>query len=593
MISMEALRRRFDKQGFLLLGLCLVLLCNLRAFSLRSSVPWDARDMWWYYFRWFGTGLREGFWTDWIPNVAAGFPIGSSLEVGSHNILYLFFAWLFPDTVLSINLLYLFFQLCLFAFAFYFVVELGLSRLCAFFVGLCVVASGYFTGHASHFSYLSTAVNVLLLVWGIYRAYMGKKKSAFIMMAWAIYQLGTSCYPAVASFCAQSIFLWLLVLAARNFRQFKTMFPVLFLASLLGLLLAVPALMAFYNQVSKTARIHGLSVEEVLFGSMPIQNWLNIFVPILRLDTKTPWSVDPTMDRFHLLFLTPWFALLAFYFGFVKKTLSKKMLGILFFVFLLTTLLALGRHSPLPLRAWLAEALPFYRFGRFPGAEHSIVALWFLALLSAAGLGKFEQWLSHKKQSLRVVLIVLIALDFVVVMAGTIHVRYMRLPPDLHGVLLRPKMTYTTEEQALLDSPRGCPLLPLLEFDQRETMPHRFTWDAYINPISVKYTSQKEEYRWALCGPSRLWDAQNKKPVTWTLLSYTPSKIHFRVFLDQPTTLLWAEFNDGFWQLKNNGEPSEFLKDSPADLRFFALPAGLHEVEMVYLSPLGRLFRRQ
>jgi len=54
--------------------------------------------------------------------------------------------------------------------------------------------------------------------------------------------------------------------------------------------------------------------------------------------------------------------------------------------------------------------------------------------------------------------------------------------------------------------------------------------------------------------------------------------------------LIWADYNDGLWRLKINGEIQPF-ESAPARLRGFQARPG-DQVEMSYLGPLSGLWRR-
>jgi hypothetical protein len=79
----------------------------------------------------------------------------------------------------------------------------------------------------------------------------------------------------------------------------------------------------------------------------------------------------------------------------------------------------------------------------------------------------------------------------------------------------------------------------------------------------------------------------------YTLKRYTPGYISFVVAGPdggEPLALIWADYNDGLWRLKINGEIQPF-ESAPARLRGFQARPG-DQVEMSYLGPLSGLWRR-
>ena len=568
------------------LGMLAVFLANLRAFSPRSSVPWDARDEMWFYFRWLGATLRAGHWGDWIPNVVAGYPVAANIQAGAYNPVYLFFAVAFPDTVLSINLLYLFFQLSLFVVFYLIGLTYRLRSPAACFLGLSMVASGFVVGHASHFSYLSSLLGVAAVFLGLRYASRHHGGLAALLAFLGVAHAGTSGYPAILLFAAQVLALAAVFVSITQ-RSARRALGAWFLGASIGALLAVPALWHFANQVFHSARGEGLKVEQVLAGSLSPRALLNLLWPWMQIAPGSPGYVDLTMDRFHLLFLS--LPLITFALWcvsphqrrFVYATLGT---GLLF------TLLALGSHSPIPLRAWLAEHFFLYRVGRFPSGEHRAFALFCLSLVSAFG---FDQlWGQLRRASFKTVLAVFVLLDFASVGGFLGTLRYQRLSPDLLPPIPRFQVEYGTGDQAKIDHPRGCPFDERLWVDQQKAVPDRFTWNGYTNMWPALYERDRESLRWALCGPSRLWVQETQAAQPYSLESYSPSRIRLRVRGVGTQTLLWAETQDGFWELFIDGRKDGW-HSGPGALRYFQLPDDKeHRVEMLYRGPLSRLWRR-
>jgi hypothetical protein len=91
-----------------------------------------------------------------------------------------------------------------------------------------------------------------------------------------------------------------------------------------------------------------------------------------------------------------------------------------------------------------------------------------------------------------------------------------------------------------------------------------------------------QEMKWALCGPSRLWDFEKRTPQPYQLEFYSPHELRFRVRVEEARLLLWADATDGLWELRVNGQPQAF-DAVPASLRGIRLPAaGSYLVEMNY-----------
>jgi hypothetical protein len=308
------------------------------------------------------------------------------------------------------------------------------------------------------------------------------------------------------------------------------------------------------------------------------------------MEKTYPGAVDPTMDRFHLLFLAPCLIGLAWV---LCRKRERRQLLVTTSLALLLTLLALGSNSIIPIREWLARSLFLYRAGRFPAGEHRGFALFAWALVMAVGLERLQDHVRSTR--IRQGLIALLCIDFLLVMAATVHVRFMRLPLNLQGYVASFRVRYLPQDQALIDTPRGCPFDPRNEFDQRLTPPDRFSWNGYTNLFSKHYMQERNEVKDLLCGPSRLWDLKTHRALPYHLVEYTPSRIVFDVpsnALESKPELLWADVNDGYWKLWVNGKKQNF-RDAPAGLRGIPLDLAsqsLH-VEMIYEGPLSRFWR--
>jgi hypothetical protein len=577
-------------RDWMVLGVAAVLLLNLDAFSGHTAVLWDARDDTWFFLRFFGSALREGHFGDFLPNVGSGYPVGGNIVSGAYNPVYLLMAVVFPSSALSINVLYLILQMSAFVLAFLLGRTFGLSATGSWFLGLSMVASGFFVGHASHPSYLSSGVALLACLLGLRLAVQGRPWVGAGLIGGGTWQIGTTGSPEHMVFGAHVLALVGLYHLIRSpHRRAVAVGAVAGVSG--GLLLASPALAHFLHQVSHSQRAAGMTVDAVLTGSMPPMSLLNLVDPFLRM-WDVPDAVDPTMNRFHLLTLSPFLLLFG---ALLWRRLPRTFLVTLALAGLFT-LLALGRHSPVPLRAWLAELFFSYRIGRFPSGQHRGFALFCLALASAL---VFDWLWTSATSTRRLALAAAVAIDFAAVMSVNAHVRYGELPPRLQGTLPRFKVEYRAGEESLINAPRDCRFAGPGPAGQKNVIPDRFSWSGYTNLISGRYLAERESMRWALCGESRLWQYRTGVPQPFALDLYSPGYVKFSTPMPPPggRLLLWAEVDDGFWHLRLNGRDASFV-GMPADLRgidvSLAAPRqdGRVDVEMTYRAPLSRLWRR-
>jgi len=583
---MEPLLKRHTNRLWVV-GILLILAANIKLFSTYKTVPWDAFDEMFYYFRWLGSALRQGYFPDFFPNIMSGYPIGSNIQVGVYNIFYLAFAFAFPDSVLSINMVYLTTQMVIFGLGYAIGKTYHFNTPVSIYFGLALTASGFVIGHASHLSYLATACGLLGSFLGLRLALAERGTVAFTIVFVSVYHMFTAGYPANILFGAQCfavywVYLFITIPSSRRALLIAAA------GAISGVLVSAPAILHFLNLLQLSPRGDGLDIDTVLRGSLPGYSVLNFFYPAWEMRYS-----EPTMERFHLLFISGPLILYAVWNAVEGKDRTRIL--ILLSIALLLLLLALGKNSPIPLRMWLAENFFIYRTGRFPSGEHRGIALFFFALISAFGLQQIlAKWPKKMKY-----LLAIIMLDFLVVMSQLKPMRIGGMPDEYKGNVPLFQAHFDASTQPLLDTPRDCrpdgPNWTLTALNtQRGLAPDGFYWNGYVGLRDQTYDLERDQSRDILCGPSRLWHTVNHKPFVYKLVTYTPGYIKFKISGDSETggvsEFVWADYNDGLWNLEINGQPST-LTYGPARTRaFMATPGDV--IEMTYAGPLSRLWRR-
>jgi hypothetical protein len=270
-------------------------------------------------------------------------------------------------------------------------------------------------------------------------------------------------------------------------------------------------------------------------------------------------------------------------------------------VAVLTTWLAFGAYGHPPIRTWLAEHFFIYRLGRFPSGEHRGIALFALTLVSAVGLSRLID--RHPVFAKRFVTILVI--DFMLVMAFTQKMRSSGLDENI--VLPAPafQVVFKESDQKRVDAPRHCmegglgipeQVFTVIKTQREKLAPHGFYSTGYVNLVDTRYERDYTEMRDVICGPSRLYRWPSRAIQDYSLQLYSPGVVRFVIGkhpegLDRsvPARFVWADYDDGYWQLSVNGEPKAFVP-GPAALRYFdARPGDL--IQMTYHGPLSRFFR--
>lgn len=569
----------------LMLGIILIIIANWALLSTKYTLKWDGFDWLWPYFRWMGSALRDGYFPDFFPNLLSGYPMGSNIQAGPYNLVYLAIAFTFPDSVLSINVVYIILQIGIFITGFFIGRSFLLTSVSCIYLGLALVASGFVTGHASHIPFLSTYCGLLGVFLSIRLAVIDSPKISAAIAIISTYQLLTAGYPSNIIFGGQCLAgYWIYLFFAKP--QCKLKLLLNFGALILGTLICLPALLHFLNLATLSSRGDGLNPIAAMQNSLPLYSILNFFYPI--------WSMglfEVTMERFHLLMISFPLIIIAFLLRINKK--NGHQLCILLLIALVILWLSLGGNGPLPIRLWLAEHFYLYRLGRHPSGEHSGVALFLLALLSAFGLSR----LCKKWNYLVIPLLFIISIDFLFVMHKLEWIRFSATPEKYQQVMPKFKTTYLSKDQSLIDAPRDCSgagqdlSATSIAIERDRLAPNSFYWDGFEGLRDLKYDLERSLAKKFICGPSRLWLLEKQVPGQYILNKYTPNFIELRIVSDsnQPNQYLWAEATDGYWSLSTNGVDSK-LENGMANLRTFSAKNG-DIIKMQYKGPLSKYWR--
>lgn len=250
--------------------------------------------------------------------------------------------------------------------------------------------------------------------------------------------------------------------------------------------------------------------------------------------------------------------------------------------------LALGDNVWPSLRSGLAALTVLYRTGRFVGAEHQPAAIFCLIIASAIVLDDLV--LRHRRW--RTLVVVIVCIDFVGVNGATTALRFEQARKDsfLGQPLPRLPTSFGPEHQAVLDAPRHCePAARQVEYQEFYHLP-RFDWWGYSPARLARYEAERHGQRRILCGPGRLFLAEDSSSVEYRLISYTPGRVEIEIpGASKTRELVWADTDDGFWRFRIDGEPAP-VRRGAASLRYFDVPAAADDVRiiMTYAGPLSR-----
>jgi hypothetical protein len=556
------------------------------------TIRWDAFDLSLPFFRFIGSSLRQGHFPDYLPYLFSGYPLGGDLPVGVYNPVVWFFAALFPNSSISVNLIFMFLMGLMFWSSYRIGRQYFKAPATALYFALGIIACGAVVGNASHLSFQFCYMGFVLFFCGLVHLSSDQRAPAFLNMFFSTWCMLTSGYPVLIFTNAQVLFLAFVYFLYRSrglrFQFFvRTIIPV-GLASLL----ALPALVHFMYTMTYSSRGSGVTLETLRLGSLPLKALFGLLVPLASVKST---SLDGTMAQMNLLIGTP-FLLGIFAFKFLTKKGWPQSLGKLSAAGLLLAsaiflTLILGDNFLFPVREWLAQISIAFRLGRFPASEYKLYLLILLSFFSCLALDDFLSGEVTKKKLLKITYLLL--LDFVLVLSFKRGFVIQRVKHDIGPNLA---LSFNQITQNVFDRPRHCPSQTTLgtSFTDKSLLfgAGIFSATGYSPLVLSDYQRDFSSVSWALCGEGRLFDSETREKVEYTLLDYSPGTVHFRIKTSKLNAVyLWTETRDSFWRISVDGKEIQFI-DGPGQLRYFKTnKAGESEVKMIYAGPVSQFFR--
>lgn len=562
---------------FITIGILLILISNYHLFS-KYTIKWDAFLFWYPIFSWMGCCIRSGYFGDFLPYYFSGYPLGGDIQAGIFNPIYNLGAILFPHSFYSVNFVYL----CIFILAFYFgfksykLIKINSDLTSAFYFGLCACCNGLFIGNSEHLSYLSSALGFIICIYAFLLSIKYKYKKSIVFYCIGFIEFFTAGYPPLVLYFSFSIFVMSLICSI-VIKKWKILL-LFFLSVILSAIICFPAIFHQLVVILQSTRSNGLSTEFILLGSLPLNALIKIFLPF-----QVVWEqieVDISMDRFHLLTISPW---LSFVGVFYLIRNNKRLFYVLLLSFVFCMLWILGQNAPVPLRRFFADLSFIFRLGRFICSEFKYQALLILAFLSAYGLDHiFLKLQGHNYRKL--IIILFLCIDFAFVMFNTREIRYFFEDQTRPPFIVEFNETIPKKEFA-----RYCS-----EKNENSEQNAIFSWRGYSPLLLSSYINEMVDYENLLCDQNghRFFD-QNGKPIQYTLINYTPSYVS--ITLDEQhigdISTVWAETTDSFWTAKFNGNLIPILK-CEASLRCINFPTGFKKgdlLEFQYQTPIRNI----
>ncbi|MCP4404707.1 MAG: YfhO family protein [bacterium] len=363
--------------------------------------------------------LADPCFRTWMPYVNAGTPFSGGLDVLFRPVYFLTLLVLPVHTGINYEcVIYLF--LAGF-FMYFYMKELRLSTVSAFFAALFLMLSGQIVSliNAGHMNKLAAIVFTPLVFWMFERALRRQTLSAFLGASLALGiqfwqgHIQISYYTCLAVGIYYVIRIGILYLQEREFRQIRKLTAYALLMVIVFLLLSAVTFLPTISFARVSDRAQGVSYEFATSWSMPPEELISYLIPnffgLRRLNYHEDEKIIPYWGRMpftqtgHYLGLLPiLFAILTLCFVRNKHVLTLTVLGGL--------VLILGMGKYIPTYKLLYAYMPGFDKFRVP---QMILFLFAFALSGLAGFG-IEWFLvdfsKKKEKRLRIVVLVLIAI---------------------------------------------------------------------------------------------------------------------------------------------------------------------------------------
>jgi hypothetical protein len=355
------------KCGPFILSACLVLLFFYPV--LFSDKTFFLRDFhrWFYPMKYYlASCFRKGAIPYWCPYYFCGAPFLSDIQSGvfyPFSLLLTFFS--FPRALNFFIVVHFFLG---FIFFYYFIRKVGVSRETSLVVSTSYSYGSYTIASVNTLNNLSTLIWLPALLWSFYVARFERRPAAYFWSVLCLCMLFLGGEPQLALLAMVLLVFSLLIFPAKEFRGLRR-WPensfAIFILLLSAVLITMVQLGPTFQDYQLSVRKEGFQYAEAARFSLNPAMLKHLFVPLsfpahYEADVNTLATLFPgTHSMPWLLTVYPGMIILPLAFFGLLFRFSK---GLLFWVilFIITILLALGRHTPL--YALFYAAFPFFRF---------------------------------------------------------------------------------------------------------------------------------------------------------------------------------------------------------------------------------------
>ena len=331
--------------------------------------------------------LHNGELPLWTPYINMGYPLHADMQSAAWNPVI--WVWsLVSNYSLGAFHYELIFYLCFAGIGFYHLCRnMGCSKNTAYTIGFAYMFSGFMVDSVQFFNCISAACYLPWIIVSFRKMMTDQERTSAAGMAFFLFLLFTGGYPSlfiITVYVLAAYFLFFVFSTLNKINFLKRTIPQLLLASILFLLLSLPAIISFIQHLPMINRGKSQPLSFILENSMNPATCLSLLMPFATT-AQDQWLSSQIIMRNMYVGIIP---LLFFMYAFTEINLRKNK-ELIFFAIMTLLLIGMAFGKFFFLREIAYQFLPLMDSFRHP-ALFRLFSIFFLLLISAAALKEWE-----------------------------------------------------------------------------------------------------------------------------------------------------------------------------------------------------------
>ena len=333
--------------------------------------------------------LQNGMLPLWNPYQSLGYPLFADIQSGA--------TWYLPVWGLGIlfgyNIYVLSFEFIFHIFMagvgmFFLAKSLKFSLRTAFILGVAYLLSGFFVGHAQHFTLIAGATWLPFILAGYFNIINKGDLKSVLVTAFFFFLLISGGYPTytitIGYILVITSFIYVLfLLKAKEKERLRLFLRNNMYLALFTVLLSSVIILSFIDIAPELTRTEGLDIKAAMINPFSPQSLLSLLLPYAVIKNMAFFNTDLSMSNAYI-------GIIAFIF-FTYSFFIKKSKTYYFFLLIAIFCLLVAMGDYIPLRRLLYNYVPLMNMFRFPGVFRIFTVLGFIV---CAGFG-IEHFLNN------------------------------------------------------------------------------------------------------------------------------------------------------------------------------------------------------